>query len=398
MATKLPTKLYINAIRSIKTAILRSRYRAASLANGEMLSLYFSVGGYISTNSRKDKWGTNAIAVIAKQLQKELPGLRGFSATNMKYMRIFYETWSPLLNSPVATGKLMTENHQLQLMNLTPSDGQVISNRHLQVTISQPTENKQIASNLTQECLNEEERRCFLSIGFTHHREIFIGAKEPVERLFYIQKCATEFWSVEKLKYHLKANLYGKQGTLTSNFKKTIADSDLQQQALLSFKDEYLLDFINIEDPSEEPNERVLERGIVANVQNFIMALGKDFSFIGNQHRLEVDEKEYFIDLLFFNRRLQSLVAFELKRGEFKPEYAGKLNFYLSALDDHVKFAHENPSIGIILCKSQRKTTVEFAFRDTSKPMGVATYRLASEWPEQYRDILPDAQTLKQLL
>ena len=378
---------YIDAIQSIKSAILRSRYRAAALANGEQLNLYFSIGGYISQNSREGKWGTNAIAIIAEQLQNELPGLRGFSATNMKYMRLFYETWSPLLNSSVATDDLMT------------------ANRHLQVTNLQPTENKQIASKLniyltkwTQECLSEEEHRCFLSIGFTHHREIFIGVKEPGERLFYVQKCATEFWSVEKLKYHIKADLYGKQGKLTSNFKKTIADTDLQQQALLSFKDEYLLDFINIEDPSEEPDERVLEHGIVANVQKFIMALGKDFSFIGNQYRLEVDEKEYFIDLLFFNRRLQSLVAFELKRGEFKPEYAGKLNFYLSALDDHVKLAHENPSIGIILCKSQRKTTVEFAFRDTSKPMGVATYRLASEWPEQYRDILPDAQTLKQLL
>lgn len=371
---------YTDAIQSIKSVILRSRYRAASLANSEMLSLYFSVGGYISVNSRKDKWGAKAIETIASQLQKELPGLRGFSVTNMRYMRLFYEFWASLDNSSVATGELTISIHQLQLMNLQYPNSQQITKK---------TDKSPIAT---------DDLKMFLSIGFTHHCEIFTKVKDLNARLFYIQKCATEFWSVEKLKYNLKADLYGKQGMLASNFKKTITDADLQQRALLAFKDEYLLDFINIEAPSEEPDERVLEHGIVANVQKFIMALGKDFSFIGNQYRLEVDEKEYFIDLLFFNRSLQSLVAFELKRGEFKPEYAGKLNFYLSALDDHVKLAHENPSIGIILCKSQRKTTVEFAFRDTSKPMGVATYRLASEWPEQYRGILPDAQTLKQLL
>jgi len=420
------TTSYTGAIQSIKTAILRSRYRAATLANSEMLMLYFSVGGYISQNSREGKWGTNAIAVIAQQLQKELPGLRGFGATNMRCMRLFFEAWSPFLNSAITTAELTSEIRQMHLTNLQQSENQqVASNRPLQRTKLLATDNQQTSnsSDASDELASEIHRlqpmnlqyvdnqsvtkkrqlstddlQLFFSIGFTHHCEIFTNVKDPTARLFYIQKCATEFWSVEKLKYHLKSDLYGKQGTLPTNFTKTISDTDLRQRALQSFKDEYLLDFINIEDPSDEPDERVLEHGIVANVQKFIMALGNDFSFIGNQYRMEVDEKEYFIDLLFFNRRLQSLVAFELKRGEFKPEYAGKLNFYLSALDDAVKLPHENPSIGIILCKSQRKTTVEFAFRDTSKPMGVATYRLASELPEPYRGILPDAKTLEKLL
>ena len=378
--TDVKNTVYTNAIQSIKSVILRSRYHAAALANSELLGLYFSIGGYISTNSRKNKWGTKAIESIASQLQKELPGLRGFYVVNMKMMQLFYESWASLDNSSITTDELSISIHQLQLMNLQYPNSQ------------------QITEKTCKSSITVDDLKMFLSIGFSHHCEIFTKVKDCNARLFYIKKCATEFWNIKNLKYHLKSDLYGKQGKLTSNFKKTIADADLQQRALLAFKDEYLLDFINIEDPSEEPDERVLEHGIVANVQKFIMALGKDFSFIGNQYRLEVDEKEYFIDLLFFNRHLQSLVAFELKRGEFKPEYAGKLNFYLSALDDHVKLAHENPSIGIILCKSQRKTTVEFAFRDTSKPMGVATYRLASEWPEQYRGILPDAQTLKQLL
>lgn len=163
-----------------------------------------------------------------------------------------------------------------------------------------------------------------------------------------------------------------------------------------SFKDEYLLDFINIEDP-DDFDEHELENEIVHNIKNFIMALGSDFTFIGNQYRLIVDEQEYFVDLLFFSRRLRSLLAIELKRGDFKPEYAGKLNFYLSALDEYVKLPDENPSIGIVLCKSKSNKIVEFAFRDTDKPMGVATYRTFNELPQEDQGILPDEEELKSL-
>jgi len=159
-----------------------------------------------------------------------------------------------------------------------------------------------------------------------------------------------------------------------------------------------LLDYINIEASDDESDERVLESGIVGNIRKFIMSLGKDFSFIGSQHRLVVEGQEYFIDLLFFNRQLQSLIAIELKRGDFKPEYLGKMNFYLSALDDLVRLPHENPSIGIILCKSKKQRVVEYAFRDTTKPMGVATYKTAEKLPTKYRNILPDAERLKELL
>lgn len=244
--------------------------------------------------------------------------------------------------------------------------------------------------------LSAEQLKYFLSIGFTHHYEIIAKVKSLDQRLFYIEHCATEFWSKEKLLYNLKSDLFSKQAKLTNNFNETLKSVDLRRKALLSFKDEYLLDFINIEDP-DEIDERLLESEIVLHIKKFIMALGSDFSFLGNQYRLEVDQREFFVDLLFFNRRIQSLVAIELKKGEFKPEYAGKLNFYLTALDELIKLPHENPSIGIILCKTQSQKIVEFAFRDTTKPMGVATYLLANELPEQYRNILPDSETLKKL-
>jgi len=407
---------YVEAIKAIKHAILTSRYRAAALANRELLALYFGVGEYISKNSRKGTWGTGAIAAISDNLQRELPGLRGFSETNMKRMRLFYETWQPVLqnhqsstdeitNRPLATDDLQnTEIQTITNSSLSISDEE--TNRPLpaddlkdnNIEITQNADYEVVINRpLITDDLSETDLDCFLRVGFTQHYEIIHKTDTIEERLFYIRKCAREFWSVDKLKYNLRANLYAQQGTMVSNFAKTITDEAFRGAALRSFKDEYLLDFVNIEDPDEQ-DERVLESEIVLNIKKFIMALGTDFSFIGNQHRIIVDEKEYFIDLLFFNRQLQSLVAIELKKKDFKPEYAGKMNFYLSALDDLEKKPHENPSIGIILCKEKSGKTVEFAFRDLTKPVGVATYLTANELPPQYRGVLPDAETLKQLL
>lgn len=200
------------------------------------------------------------------------------------------------------------------------------------------------------------------------------------------------------MKHNLTTKLFAEQGKQPNNFSITISDADLRRKALLSFKDEYLLDYINIESPDDEVDERVLESEIVLNIKNFIMSLGKDFAFIGNQYRLIIEEQEYFVDLLFFNRQLQCLIAFELKRGAFKPEYLGKMNFYLSALDDLVRLPHENRSIGVILCKSKKEKIVEYAFRDTSKPMGVSTYKLTAELPEKYREILPSEEELRKLM
>lgn len=366
---------YTLAITAIKNAILQSRYHAAKFVNKEMLSLYYSIGRYISINSRNAQWGSNAIKIISQQIQTELPGLRGFSEVNIKRMRTFYEEWRKIFENHPS----ITDDFQ------TPND----------IIICQ-SDSIPIRPLLTDE-LSEEEINCFLGVGFTHHYEILIKTKSLDERMFYICKCSSEFWSVKKLKYHLESSLYSKQNTLANNFTTTIRNVDLRHRALRSFKDEYLLDFINIED-IDDFDERELEQEIVHNIKNFIMALGSDFAFIGNQYRLIIDEQEYFIDLLFFSRRLRSLLAIELKRGDFKPEYAGKLNFYLSALDDYIRLPDENPSIGIVMCKSKSNKIVEFAFRDTNKPMGVATYRTFNELPREYHGILPDEKELKKLL
>lgn len=365
-------KQYKTAIKELKSMILTSRYRAASLANQELLLLYFSVGEFISMKSRQGDWGAGILNALSEDLQKELPGLKGFGATNLKRMRLFFEAW----DSKFAIRPLLTDE-------LSQSKKQVAEQRNMK-----PANHPLLTDELT---------KAFTAISFTHHSEILAAVKEPSHRLFYIEQTALNFWSVSTLKYQIASNLHLNEGKLPNNFGKAITDDALREKALQTFKDEYLLDFINLEDP-DTADEREIENEIVRNVRRFILSIGTDFAFIGNQYRLEVEEEEYFIDLLFYNRRLQSLVAFELKKGKFKPEYLGKMNFYLSALDELVKQPHENPSIGIILCKSKTDKVVEFSFRDFNKAMGVATYKTTKQLPAKYKGILPNANDLKKIL
>ena len=241
----------------------------------------------------------------------------------------------------------------------------------------------------------------FLSIGFSHHTEIISKAKTLEARLYYIHECATRYWSKYVLRDYLKADLYNHRGILPNNFTQTLPDTKQALKAVCLFKDEYLLDFINVEELDEQEedlDEKIVEKAIVANVKRFIMTFGQDFSFIGNQYRMEVAGEDMFIDLLFFNRELNSLVAVELKSGKFRTSYLGQLNTYLSALDTYIRKPHENPSIGIILCREMNQTFVEFAVRDYNKPMGVATYRASKDMPERLRNALPDIEELKRLL
>lgn len=364
---------YSIAVQAIKTAILKSQYQAAKLVNKEQLALYYGIGRYISKNSRNGYWGTGAIAFISNRLQTELPGLRGFSATNLKLMRIFYEEWQMLdANSSIATDDL-EERNELQEI------------RQLQLT------------NLKDFPLKE-----FFKIGFTHHTVILSQVKTLEERYFYIELCANEFLKVDTIKKLIKEDVYHNQGSLSNNFMAKLPTAEFARRAILAFKDEYLLDFINVEELGardiEDIDERIVENKIVQNIKNFIMTFGRDFTFVGNQFRVEALGHTHIIDLLFFNRELSSLVAIELKTGPFKTAYLGQLNMYLRVLDDFVRKPNENPSIGIVLCKSADKAYVEYAVRDYDKPMGVATYKTASDMPERLRNALPDVEELKKLL
>ncbi len=372
-------KLDKGFIKDLKSAILQSRYIAARIVNKELIVLYYGIGKKINTKIKEQNWGSKVLEQISKELQSELPGLKGFSATNLKRMTLVYDFWEGKISiSPTLSGQLQLKENQDNTISPTVS-GQLQNNGN------------EIGSALLSQFLE-----LFYSVSFSHHYIIASKSNSIDEALFYIQRTVSEFWSYRILEKHFKNDLFNKQGTLPNNFSNTLQPINANK-AIQVFKDEYLLDFVNIEDP-DEADEKLIENEIVRNIKKFIQALGSDFAFIGNQYRIIVENREFFIDLLFFNRKLQALIAFDLKKGEFKPEHLGKMNFYLSALDDLVKQPHENPSIGIILCKEKNNKFVEYSFRDFNKAMGVATYKTSKEIPKQFKNILPDAETLKKLM
>ena len=366
-----------NAVQVIKNAILQSQQRALVAINQEQLALYYGIGRYISENTRNGSWGNGVVEAISEQLRKELPGLRGFSVQNLRKMRLFYEEWKQLsANSLVATSEISNE----QPNSFVPTNELPIVQFKIEADFP---------------------ISAFLNIGFTHHYAIISKVKDIEERKFYIQLAAETKASVENLEKIIKSDLYHHQGNLPNNFRNTIPDQLQAFRAIAMFKDEYLLDFINTEElfvRDKDRDERLIEQSIVQNVKNFIMTFGKDFTFVGNQYRLEKFGVEEYPDLLFFNRELVALVCVELKDGPFKPAYLGQLATYLRILDDEVRKPNENPSIGIILCRSANKKFVEYVIQDYDRPMGVATYKTAADMDERLKRLLPSVEDLEKLL
>ena len=378
---------YDYAAEVIKTAILQSQYEAAKDINRIQLGLYFGIGKFLSEKTRNAKWGTNALQSISDKLKSDLPGLRGFSATNLKKMRTFYDNWKSIdYNSSVATDEI------------SPVATGEIEDVQKECDMIIRLENNAIKIDDIGSFPIED----FFKIPFSHHMLVVEKVKEIEARYYYINRTAEEHLSVEQLKKIIKNNDFENRASMPNNFPKTISNSSLARKAVMMFKDEYLLDFINVEEIGERDknciDERVVEKQIIENVKRFIMTFGKDFAFVGNQYHLEVYGESFFPDLLFFNRNLNALVVFELKIGDFKPIYLSQLMTYLRILDDKVRKSHENPSIGIVLCKNANKDFVKYVIQDYDKPMGVATFDASSEMPEELRKALPDVDDLKKLL
>ena len=366
-----------NAVQAIKGAILQSQQHALAAINQEQLALYYGIGRFVSMNTRNKNWGKGFIEAVSEQLRKELPGLRGFSAASLRKMRTFYEEWQMLSDdSFVETNKLVD-----------------IESNSFVGTNELPTVQFKIDANFPI--------TAFMNVGFTHHYAIISKVKDVEQRKFYIQFAADTKAKVEDLEQIINDDLYSHQGELPNNFKKTIPDQLQAYRAITMFKDEYLLDFINTEElfiRDKDRDERVIEQRIVQNVKEFIMTFGKDFTFVGNQYHLEKFGVEEFPDLLFFNRELAALVCVELKDGPFRTSYLGQLAGYLRILDDEVRKPNENPSIGIILCKSANKKFVEYVIQDYDKPMGVATYKTTADMDERLKRLLPPVEELEKLL
>ena len=366
-----------NAVQAIKGAILQSQQHALAAINQEQLALYYGIGRFVSMNTRNKNWGKGFIEAVSEQLRKELPGFRGFSAASLRKMRTFYEEWQMLSdNSFVETNKLVDIESNSFVGTNELSTVQFKIDANFPIT-------------------------AFMNIGFTHHYAIISKVKDVEQRKFYIQFAADTKAKVEDLEQIINDDLYSHQGELPNNFKKTIPDQLQAYRAITMFKDEYLLDFINTEElfiRDKDRDERVIEQRIVQNVKEFIMTFGKDFTFVGNQYHLEKFGVEEFPDLLFFNRELAALVCVELKDGPFRTSYLGQLAGYLRILDDEVRKPNENPSIGIILCKSANKKFVEYVIQDYDKPMGVATYKTTADMDERLKRLLPPVEELEKLL
>lgn len=366
---------YNEAVQQIKSAILQCQLEAAKAVNRQMLALYYGIGKFVSDNTRKDVWGTGAIEAISEQLRRELPGLRGFGVSNIKNMRQFYELWKDVLNRQPMAGDLQGVDNE----EILPTHSLLMLNR--------------------QPMADDLDVHDFFSISFSHHCEIMSKTSTVEERVFYIHQAATLHWDKYTLRNNLKADLFHHQSQMPNNFAATMPSARHAAKAIAMFKDDYLLDFINVEELGERDpqdiDERVIENSIVANVKNFILTFGKDFTFIGNQVHIDKFGHDHYVDLLFFNRELQSLVVFELKKGEFKPAYLGQLAAYIRMLNDDERKPHENPTIGIVLCCDADKTYVEYLLQDYNQPMGVATYQVM---PEKLRKVLPPEDEMKKLL
>ncbi len=327
---------YIVLLKEIKERIRSAQYEALKSVNKELIGLYWDIGRMIVERQRHEKWGKSVVIKLSNDLHQEFPGIQGFSSQNLWYMRQLY---------------LEYNGHE----KLQPLVGE---------------------------------------ISWAKHLVIMARCKNDLEREFYLRMTRRMGWTKNVLIHQIGNKTYEKIMASQTNFDKALPE-EIKNQAKLAVKDEYTFDFLELQ---EEHREQELERALMAKINQFLIEMGGIFTFAGNQFRLEVGGQEFFIDLLLYHRRLKCLVAVELKVGEFKPEYVGKMQFYLAALDDLVKSPEENPSLGIILCKSKQRTVVEYALRQSKSPMGVAQYKMFTEVPQKLKKELPTPEQVEWLL
>ena len=336
MENNLINEDYKNFIGEIKNKIRNSQYEAMRAVNKTLINLYWGIGQEIYNQQQEKGWGKSIVELLAKELKKEFPDVQGFSASNLWRMRNFYLTYK-------------------DIENLAP---------------------------LVRE------------ISWTKNIAIVEKCKDLLEREFYIKMTKKYGWTKDVLINHIENRTYEKYLLNQTNFDKALPEKYINQ-AKLAVKDEYMFDFLEL---SEEHSEKELERALVDNIKGFLEEMGGNFAFMGSQYHLNVGGDDFYIDLLLYHRSLKSLIAIELKIGEFKPEFVGQLQFYLTALDKQVKMEHENPSIGIIICKSKNRTVVEYALSDSDKPIGVSTYQIRDTLPEQMKNLLPSPEEIKKRL
>ena len=360
---------YFELLEDLKVRIRRAQVRAAAAASRELIRLYWDLGKEIVRRQEQEGWGAKVINQLATDLQKAFPGMAGFSRGNIHRMRAFYLAYTKELT-------------------IVP---QVVG-QSTAATVAQPA--RQLSDQLPiivpiPDGVNLPKAAA--EIPWFHNVVLVEKLKNPAQRLWYAEKAVQHGWSRAVLVHQIELDLYGREGRAITNFSETLPpiQSDLAQQVL---KDPYVFDFLTLAD---DAREREIERNLLEHLRDFMLELGVGFAFVGSQYHLEIDENDYYIDLLFYHLRLRAYVAIDLKVEAFKPEFAGKMNFYLSAIDDRLRHPDDRPSIGIILCKGRNRVTVEYALRDTRKPIGVSKYRLTAALPRALQSSLPTIQQLE---
>lgn len=331
-------KSYKEFILELKQKIYNSKTKAILSANRLMIELYFDIGRAIVNKQEKDAWGKSVVEEMSKDLKAEFGEKSGYSTQNLWYMRQFYNTYKDYANLQQLVGEIPWGSNIL----------------------------------------------------------IFSQCKDASEREYYINNTIQFGWNRNILMHHIKTNLFKRDDVKNknNNFDLTLPKG-LSELATDIVKSEYNLEFLEV---SKDAHERHIENSLIENIKKFLLELGYGFSFIDNQYKLTLENNEYFIDLLFFHRKLNALVAIELKIGKFKPEYAGKMNFYLNLLNKKVKMSHENPSIGIILCTDKNSIEVEYSLQNTIQPMGISTYTIKDTLPKELIDTLPSKEELQDTL
>jgi predicted nuclease of restriction endonuclease-like (RecB) superfamily len=345
---------YTDFIRDIKHRVQSAQIKAAVSVNRELLVLYWELAEKIVEKQKNSQWGSGLLTQISKDLQNEFPDMKGFSLSNLKYIRQWYLFWA---------------------------DGNAIG----QQAVAQIEKSQQAVGQL------EKPKQLVSQIPWGHNLLIVSKSKTHEEALFYIHKTIENNWSRAVLTHQIEGNLFGRAGKAQTNFSASLPapQSDLARQTL---KDPYLFDFLTIRDKHDE---RELENALVGQVTQFLLELGAGFSFIGRQYKVTVDDEDFYIDLLFYHVKLHCYVVVELKAVAFKPEFAGKLNFYVSAVDGILKTEKDNPTVGMLICKSKKKTVVEYSLKDMNKPIGVSEYQITHALPDELKSSLPTIEEIE---
>ncbi len=343
---------YKDWINEIKLKILRTQTLAIKSANNVLIRFYWELGKDISEKLEAGQWGSKLIEQIAKDLKKELPEIKGFSRTNLYYISQFYKKFSQASYQKL----FVNEIEQKANKAIVPQLGGQLPWSHIKVLISK--------------------------------------VKDPGQTYFYIRETINNGWSRDVLSLQIKSQLYERQGKAVSNFEQTLPSlqSDLAQQTI---KDPYVFDFLSLSQPYHEKD---IEKQLISHISKFLLELGKGFAFIGQQYHLEIADQDYYLDLLFYHVKLKCYVVIELKNKKFIPEYAGKLNFYLSAVDELIKDESDKPTIGILLCRDKNNVEVEFSLRGMKQPMGVSEFIVTEKLPENLKSSLPTIEEIEQEL